>query len=105
MVQSTWRSRMQRPSVRRRAALTCAALTVVAGLLALAPDVGPAQDVIGGAPVVVAAADATRVELVPGSTEARYRAQEVLSGYGVNEPVGRTSEATGAVLLDETGAV
>ena len=49
--------------------------------------------------------DATRVELVPGASEARYRAQEVLVGRGVNEAVGRTRDVSGAVALAPSGTV
>jgi polyisoprenoid-binding protein YceI len=49
--------------------------------------------------------DAVRVELVSGAGEARYRAQEVLSGRGFNEAVGRTAAVTGGISLDDEGGV
>lgn len=54
---------------------------------------------------VTARADATRVDLVPGSGEARYVAREVLAGRGFNEAVGRTPDVSGSILIDGTGAV
>jgi polyisoprenoid-binding protein YceI len=53
----------------------------------------------------VARQDSTRVELVAGGSEARYRAQEQLAGRGFNEAVGRTSGVQGAIVLDADGAV
>jgi polyisoprenoid-binding protein YceI len=49
--------------------------------------------------------DTTRVDLVVDGSEARYHAQEVLSGRGVNEAVGRTPGVQGTILLDANGAV
>ena len=49
--------------------------------------------------------DAVRVEFVNGAGEARYRAQEVLSGRGFNEAIGRTASITGGVVLDDAGGV
>jgi len=95
---------MRSSIVCRRAALALAALP----LLAAALVAHPAADAVRGEVVglrAAAVADATRADLIPGGSEARYRAQEVLTGYGVNEAVGRTSDVTGAVLLDASGGV
>src|SRR4051812_12474957 len=53
----------------------------------------------------VARLDTTKVDLMAGASEARYRAQEVLSGRGFNEAVGRTSGVQGSIVLDADGMV
>jgi len=81
------------------AALIIAAIVAPMVLAAAAPaPVAPA------APRSVARLDTTRVD-VAGGSEARYRAQETLSGRGFNEAVGRTSGVQGAVVLDAAGGV
>jgi polyisoprenoid-binding protein YceI len=49
--------------------------------------------------------DVMRVDLVPGGSEARYRAQEVLASRGNNEAVGRTPDVSGSILLYSDGTV
>jgi polyisoprenoid-binding protein YceI len=99
-------------SIVRRHALT--ALVATIGLIFVAlvvrllvdaaqPAVAAPSGPVG--PAAVARLDSTRVDLVAGGSEARYRAQEVLSGRGFNEAVGRTSGVQGAILLDGDGAV
>jgi len=53
----------------------------------------------------VARLDATRVDLIAGGSEARYRAQETLSGRGFNEAVGRTGGVQGTIVLGADGSV
>jgi polyisoprenoid-binding protein YceI len=53
----------------------------------------------------VANLDSTRVDLTAGGSEARYRAQETLSGRGFNEAVGRTEGVAGAIVLNADGTV
>jgi polyisoprenoid-binding protein YceI len=50
-------------------------------------------------------ADSTRLDLTAGGSEARYRAQETLSGRGFNEAVGRTSGVQGGIALSPDGTV
>jgi polyisoprenoid-binding protein YceI len=50
-------------------------------------------------------AETIRLDLVPGGSEARYRAQEVLAGRGANEAVGRTSDVSGLIVLGTDGTV
>lgn len=87
----------------RRAALALAAAAALV-VLAAGPGTSSAPTAVGG-PRVVLAADATRVELIPGASEARYVAREVLAGRGFNEAVGRTTDVSGSVLLDASGSV
>lgn len=98
--------------IARRYALAASLLATAVAVLVVA--VGWA--IVGPPPVSAAASllrlnvvrtrrDAVRVELVSGAAEARYRAQEVLSGRGFNEAVGRTSAVTGGILLDDLGGV
>ena len=96
---------MRSSIVRRRAVLALAVLPLLAAALAAHPAVDAVRGEVVGLRAAAAIADATRADLIPGSSEARYRAQEVLTGYGVNEAVGRTSDVTGAVLLDASGGV
>ena len=48
---------------------------------------------------------ASRVDLVVGGSEARYKAQETLSGRGFNEAVGRTSGVQGAIVFGADGTI
>jgi polyisoprenoid-binding protein YceI len=74
---------------------------VVAPLVLAAAAPAPAAP---AAPRSIARFDTTRVD-VAGGSEARYRAQETLSGRGFNEAVGRTSGVQGSIVLDVAGAV
>ncbi|MCC6174490.1 MAG: YceI family protein [Chloroflexi bacterium] len=98
---------MPAPNLGRRAvvaSLAAAALVVTA--LPTAPPLA-ASAVTPGAPLVQVPAsdDATRVELDAGGNQARFRASEVLVGRGVNEPVGTTSDVSGAILIDPAGQI
>lgn len=84
-------------------ALVCAVL-VVPLVRGTAAQIGPTPAPPSGTDRL-AQMDATRVDLVAGGSEARYRAQEVLSGRGFNEAVGRTLGVQGSILLDADGAV
>jgi polyisoprenoid-binding protein YceI len=86
-------------------ALIAAGVLVVVALSVQASQIVPAAGATQSRSVVSAADDATRVDLPAGGSEARYRAQEVLAGRGFNEAVGRTSDVTGSLLLDASGAV
>ncbi|MFN8637715.1 MAG: YceI family protein [Chloroflexota bacterium] len=78
--------------------LIAAATPVMASPAAHAPGAGSGM-------VDRARLDAIRLDLPAGSSEARYRAQEVLSGRGFNEAVGRTSGVQGAILMSPDGGV
>lgn len=75
---------------------------VVAPLMLAAAAPAP---VVPVAPRSAARLDTTRVDIVAGSSEARYRAHETLSGQGFNEAIGRTSGVQGAIVLDAAGGV
>jgi polyisoprenoid-binding protein YceI len=98
--------------VRRHAVQVLVAATVLAIVVAIAPFVvtaaAPAA-VLPSGPVAGARAamqsEAIRVEIVPGGSEARYKAQEVLAGRGANEAVGRTNEVGGLIQLAADGTV
>ena len=49
--------------------------------------------------------EATRVDLVVGDSEARYRAQEVLVGRGANEAVGTTRNVSGTIQVETDGTI
>ena len=57
------------------------------------------------APAVAERGDGVLLTLVPGGSEARYRAQEQLTGRGFNEAVGSTREVDGSIVLDANGAI
>jgi polyisoprenoid-binding protein YceI len=103
------RSTMPVPIVRRYAVQAFVAATVLAAVVTVAPFVAtatpaPATDLpLGASPGL--RSEATRVEMVVGSSEARYRAQEVLVGRGANEAVGRTSNVFGTIQLEADGAI
>jgi polyisoprenoid-binding protein YceI len=96
--------------VRRHAFKALAAATVLtfgalAAPLVLATAPTPAAPAQPPSVRSVANQDATRVELVVGGSEARYRASEVFAGRGFNEAVGRTSAVQGAIVLGADGTV
>jgi polyisoprenoid-binding protein YceI len=97
--------------VRRNAILAFVAATVLAIVVAVAPFVVTAATPVPAGPDLPTGAsvrtrfETTRVDLVPGGGEARYRAQEVLSGRGANEAVGRTSDVSGLIHLDADGTI
>jgi polyisoprenoid-binding protein YceI len=96
--------------VRRYAFQAFAAATVLAIVVAVAPFAVTAATPSPGAPDLPATvnltmrSEATRVDLVAGS-EARYRANEVLSGFGANEAVGRTSDVSGMIQVEADGTI
>src|SRR5687768_6904559 len=107
----SWRSLMPVSIGRRYAVLAFTAATVLAIVVAAAPfavtaDVpapsGPALPISAG---VAARSEATRVDLVSGDSEARYRAQEVLVGRGANQAVGRTINVAGAIQVEADGTI
>src|SRR4051812_11857802 len=95
--------------VRRYAIPVVIAATVLVLVILVMPRViaaaTPALASQAGAPVVGPSAaegarlDAVRLDMAVGGSEARYRGQEVLSGRGFNEAVGRTSNVQGSILL------
>ena len=97
--------------VRRHAVQAFVAATVLAIVVAVAPFAVTAAPPTASAPdastIVTMAmrSEATRVDLVVGDSEARYRAQEVLVGRGANEAVGRTSNVSGAIQVEADGAI
>jgi polyisoprenoid-binding protein YceI len=97
--------------VRRFALLAIVAATILAIVVVVAPFVFTAATSVPAGSDLTAGADirrrseTTRVDLLTGGSEARYRAQEVLSGRGANEAVGRTSDVSGHIHLDTDGAV
>jgi polyisoprenoid-binding protein YceI len=97
--------------VRRHAFKALAAATVLVSVMIAAPLVMAAASPVPSMPAAPANArslarfDSTRVDLVAGGSEARYRAQETLSGRGFNEAVGRTSGVQGAIVLGGDGSV
>ena len=97
--------------VRRYAALAFVAATVLAIVVAVAPFVvtaatpDPAWLNLPTDAGTQARFETTRVDLVTGGSEARYRAQEVLSGRGANEAVGTTSDVSGLIHLDPDGTI
>lgn len=84
--------------------VTATALVVAAVVAPLMFAAAAPVPAVPAAPRSVARLDTTRVD-VAGGSEARYRAQETLSGRGFNEAVGRTSGVQGAIVLDAAGAV
>jgi polyisoprenoid-binding protein YceI len=97
-------------SIVRQYAVVAFVAATAATLVVVAPSLAPATTPAGAAPGSSTASgpgsrqDWTRVDFAPGS-EARYRAQEVLSGRGFNEAVGRTGDVSGVILFDPSGAV
>jgi polyisoprenoid-binding protein YceI len=97
--------------VRRYALQAFVAATVLAIVVAVAPFVVTAASPAPAAPSLLANAgvalrfEATRVDLVGSGSEARYRAQEVLSGRGANEAIGRTGDVTGLIQIDADGII
>jgi polyisoprenoid-binding protein YceI len=97
--------------VRRPAFLALVAATVLVVVTLVSPLVivvaAPAapRPAAGSTARSVANLDSTRVDLTAGASEARYRAQETLSGRGFNEAVGRTSGVTGSIVLNPDGTV
>ena len=69
----------------------------------LAPMAAAAPPVSGS--IGIARAELTRVDLLSGGSEARYRSLEVLTGRGVNEAVGKTSDVTGSLIFHPNGTV
>ncbi|HZO30799.1 MAG TPA: YceI family protein [Chloroflexota bacterium] len=99
------------PIVRRYAVLAIVAATVFAIVVAVAPfavtaakSAPPAPDTLMKATVGLRS-EATRVELVVGSSEARYHAQEVLVGRGANEAIGRTNNVSGTIQIEADGTI
>jgi polyisoprenoid-binding protein YceI len=97
--------------VRRPAFVALVAATVLVVVMLVGPML-----VVSAAPITpspargarvesVARQESTRVDLAAGGSEARYRAQETLSGRGFNEAVGRTAGVTGAIVLNADGTV
>ena len=97
--------------VRRYAVQAVVAATVLAIVVAVAPfAASAAKSTPAGTALPMSASaslrsEATRVDLVAGGSEARYRAQEVLSGRGANEAVGRTSDVSGMIQVEADGTV
>ena len=97
--------------VRRHAVQAFVAATVLAIVVTVAPfavTAAPPTAAAPDAPTIVnmtMRSEATRVDLVVGDSEARYRAQEVLVGRGANEAVGRTSNVSGAIQVEADGAI
>jgi polyisoprenoid-binding protein YceI len=97
--------------VRRYAIRAFVAATVLAIVVAVAPFVVIAATPPTVAPTLPLTAgvgqryEATRVDFVAGGSEARYHAQEVLSGRGANEAIGRTGDVTGLIQLGADGNV
>jgi polyisoprenoid-binding protein YceI len=97
--------------VRRYAVLAIVVATVLAIVVVVAPFAATAAmpAPAGAAPPmsssVSARSEATRVDLVAGGSEARYRAQEVLAGRGANEAVGRTSDVAGMIQVEADGSI
>jgi polyisoprenoid-binding protein YceI len=82
---------------RRRFSRTLLAVT---GALAIAAATAPALP----APVASAASDGTRVEIVPGAAEARFKVWELLAGrVQSNQAIGATRDVSGAIVLDAAG--
>jgi polyisoprenoid-binding protein YceI len=99
---------MSRSTRRRGGALVLlAALALIAVVVSnmVAAPAAPIADAARSPARATALDDALRVDLVPGGSEARYRAQEVLVGRGFAEAVGRTRDVTGGILLDAAGTV
>lgn len=99
---------MPRSILRRRGALAlvvAATLAVAVGLTLFAGSTFTDANAARSTVRVAASDDAARIDLLPGGSEARYRAQEVLSGRGFNEAVGRTRDVSGSILLDVSGGV
>jgi polyisoprenoid-binding protein YceI len=102
--------------VRRHAGSVVVATTVLALIALVVPAVLPmvapasansltAVAAAPGGPVGSALFQASRVDLTVGESEARYKAQETLSGRGFNEAVGRTSGVQGAIAFATDGTV
>jgi polyisoprenoid-binding protein YceI len=99
--------------VRRYAVLAIVVATVLAVVVTVAPFAVSAAmpaPTVAGASVPVnggpsAGSEATRVELVVGGSEARYRAQEGLVGRGANEAVGRTPNVSGTIQVEADGTI
>jgi polyisoprenoid-binding protein YceI len=97
--------------VRRHAVQAFVGATVLAIVVAIAVFAVPAATPISAAPDLPASttttlrSEATRVELIVGSSEARYHAQEVLVARGANEAVGRTRNVSGAIQVEADGAI
>lgn len=93
--------------VRRHAARALVAATALAAVVAVAPFVATAATPsvpVTSAPLHVRA-ETTRVELVAGSSEARYHANEVFLSSGPNEAVGRTNNVAGAIEIGADGSI
>ena len=98
--------------VRRHAAFAFVVATVLV-VVVVAPFVvaaaSPAATTAPSAPPagarVAMQPEAIRVDFIPGGSEARYRAQEVLAGRGANEAVGRTGDVGGLIQLGADGTV
>ena len=97
--------------VRRYAVLAIVAVTVLAIVVAAAPfAVSSTMPTQAGSDLPLRAApslrsERTRVDLVAGGSEARYRAQEVLAGRGANEAVGRTPDVFGMIEVEADGRI
>ena len=97
--------------VRRFAVLAIVAATVLAIVVVVAPFATTAAMPAPAAPdlpkrlSVGMQSEATRVELIVGGSEARYRAQEVLVGRGANEAVGRTMNVSGTIQVEADGTI
>jgi polyisoprenoid-binding protein YceI len=97
---------------RRYAPQALVAATGLAIVVAIAPFVVTAATPADALPVgsgsgarAANQSEAIRVELVPGGSEARYKAQEVLAGRGANEAVGRTADVSGLMQFAADGTV
>lgn len=98
---------------RRYAVQALVVAAVLAIVVAIAPfAVTAATPIIPSAPntpidtgVAARSAEATRVDLVVGDSEARYRAQEVLVGRGANEAVGTTRNVSGTIQVEPDGTI
>jgi len=97
--------------VRRYAVPAIVVATVLAIVVAVVPFAAeasksaPAVSDVPLSAAVSARSEATRVDLIAGGSEARYRAQEVLAGRGANEAVGRTSDVAGMIQVEADGTI
>jgi polyisoprenoid-binding protein YceI len=97
--------------VRRHAVQAFVAATVLAIVVAVASFAvtaampAPAESVARMRASVGMQTEATRVDLVPDGSEARYRSQEVLAGRGANEAVGMTSDVSGMIQVEADGTI
>lgn len=86
-------------------ATVLACVVVVAPFAVTAAVPVPAGSDLPTTAGVAARSEATRVDLITGGSEARYRSQEVLSGLGANEAVGRTGDVSGMIQIEADGTI